>query len=179
MVTGNSWQTIKAAINEVPYYYKEGSFIARNVADNISTVNDTVQNLSVQYSIGSHPSKGEIFFDDGMTSNTIAKKKFALLKLESSGLNNNKLMITSSVETMDSTVIKKQKDFSLRIPVEQKPVSISVNGKQMKIAAVKTNGWFAMNPFIRVIYNEADNEPVLTILMNKISQKKQTIQIQF
>lgn len=179
IIEGNKWITVKAAIQEIPYYYKAGSFIARNFADNISTVKDTIQNLSVQYTMAAHASKGEVFFDDGITANTINKKKFALLKLESSGLINNKLILTSSVEGSDSSIVKKQNNFSFRIPIEQKPLSVSINGKQMKIVAVKVKGWFAVNPTVSVIYNEVDNEKVLTILMNKISFKKQTIQIAF
>ena len=85
-IDGGAITIAAAAINQIPFYIKEGSFIIKN--SNLTSTNTTgITNdeLLVNYYYSKLPSNYDLYEDDGMSKNAIKNNQYQIISFKASG----------------------------------------------------------------------------------------------
>jgi alpha-glucosidase (family GH31 glycosyl hydrolase) len=126
-IDGGKWIDKRVDLGLTPVFIKEGSFIPRYKVDAANT------SLLVMYD------------DDGESKDAIAKNKYELITFSSTGIYKNKVMISITSNKGMFKGKPAKRDVVLSIPGVNKPATIKVDGKIVKlIEAEPTLGavWF-------------------------------------
>ena len=155
-----------------PIFYKSGSFTVTNR-----------YNLSHSINCFYYPSKStsnsEIYFDDGKSKDALIKNHFSILKLSSTGIINNALKITCYFDKRELTdSILNSSCFSLSVPVYNKPKTVIINGKIMKLQNPKSAAEYGQKIEV-LLYDDSFNLPRVDISDLEIPKEPLNIEIKF
>ena len=156
---------------EFPQFHKEGSIFCFMLHDVVNKL------FSCDYFPSSNFTKGEIYFDDGESKKSISNNKNSLLKIESSGINKDKLSLKMYIERKE--FIDKMYSFipfSLCIQIPSKPINVSVNGIKKEIIVSDETSLFKNEI---VVYYSKENPNQLLICNNGIPKEPLNIEIKF
>lgn len=132
-IEGEKWITDSVTIDEMPTFLREGQFIPliQNPEDK-NTSKLSFDSLMIIYTISGKASSYQLYNDDGVQKDNIAKKKFELLNFTSTGKKNNQLTLSINTEV---SLSKTKRNFYFLIPNEQgRPNKILIDDKELKIS---------------------------------------------
>jgi oligosaccharide 4-alpha-D-glucosyltransferase len=146
MLAGHQWYTDSCAVTDIPYFYKEGSFIPEDKTLELAG-HYTGNNLKVIYIPSSMPSEYDLFNDDGISKSSLKDSQYELLHFTSTGFNHQGGTISVSSNHGHYKGQPQQRSIDLVIPMDaQKPLALFANGKRLKS---KTAEWPKDNQHIR------------------------------
>jgi len=132
---GNRFYTDSCTLSEIPYFYKEGSFIPENQFVQQASAYDG-SHLQLTYIPSRLPSSYELFNDDGVSKNSLNKDHFELIRFRSNGFTSKGGTIQISSNHGKYQRQPAVRSIELIIPMD-KPhhsLQVSVNGKKETIA---------------------------------------------
>ncbi|MBI1781854.1 MAG: DUF5110 domain-containing protein [Sphingobacteriales bacterium] len=137
---GGQWITDSAAINEIPFFMKEGGFVPMvsgfNTMDKYNT-----SDLIIHYFPSAEKTYYEMYDDDGLTNKPLEKKQFELLQMSGQDKGGKvKLEIKSNGGKFKGRPNKREVQIYI-LDINTKPAIIKVNGKTIPIINEEMD-WF-------------------------------------
>lgn len=125
--TGGRWFTDSTTLDDIPVFYREGSFIIMNPSVEENTSDYKADSLVVWYLPSSQTTSDELYNDDGKQKDAVEEKRYEVINFSSSGLNAGKLEIAVQGNGGSFPGKKMNKFFYFSIPLEGKPRQLAVN----------------------------------------------------
>ncbi len=127
-LSGGKWYTDNTTLDDIPVFYKEGSFIIMNPSVEENTSHYTADSLAIWYMPSAQSSADELYNDDGNQKDAIEEKRYELISFRSSGLSSRKLEISIQGNGGSFPGKKMNKFFYFSIPLKDgKPSHLVVN----------------------------------------------------
>jgi oligosaccharide 4-alpha-D-glucosyltransferase len=154
---GKSWYSDSVDMETIPVFIKEGGFLVTAKGGG-NTKNRLGKELFVLYNSSARPSSYELYFDDGETRQAIEKNKYQLVKFISTGIRNNKLLITITSTNGSFAGKPAKRAMDLIIPKNgPSPKKIMIDNRRTD---KKTGGLFELG---KNQWTETDTETIVTI----------------
>lgn len=130
-VTGGKWLTDSVSLEKIPFFIREGAFIAlKDNSNNSNTLNLKSDSLAIIHALSSNGSSYQLYIDDGSGKENIRNKNFELVNFKSSGKVNDQLLISISREGK----LRSVKFLTFIIPNNNKtPGKVMINNKNLNI----------------------------------------------
>lgn len=128
---GAQWVTAKLALDNIPVFVKEGSFVPMFTSNGPvkNTADYTGKNISIKYYPSTQQTSYTLFDDDGHTNHSLEKQDYELIRFDGKE-KNKKLMIT--IAPAGKKVLQARK-LSIELPAGYVLTSASVNGQAVNI----------------------------------------------
>jgi len=151
---GNQWIHYEVDLFKVAEFIKEGSFVPMYPGEENArgTLNSKIE---VLYVPSTHRSGYELYEDDGESKNSINRKLYELTSFTSSGLKDNKVIITIRSNNGNYQNKPSKKMYHLIIPLKNRPSKLVMNGKEIKIAE---GGMTDINDSRKAVYVNGDKQ---------------------
>lgn len=142
---GGQWVTDSAAIDEIPFFIKQGGFVPMVAGFNTMDKYNT-SNLSILYFPAAEKTYYEMYDDDGLTNKSIEKKQFELLQMNGQ---NKDGKISIALKSNGGKFIGRPAIRTIRFylaGINAKPSSITYNNKAMILHGADESGMREWKP---------------------------------
>lgn len=170
LYAGKQWHSVSVNNFEMPVFIKEGGFVTKYRIVPKNTANLDKTKLSIIYIPSENASSNIVFEDDGLSRNSLDKKEFEIIQLNSTGLKNNNLTI--QISTNKGSYIGKptKRNILFTIPtIDKLPKKVLINNKVLSVKTIEEIGmvnvekhciWMGMNSQILTIPIEFTDKPL-------------------
>ncbi len=160
---GGKWYDIELlSLTNIPFFFKEGSFICLNNDKGKNTSQTKLDKLNIIHTISSTPSVTQVYFDDGVTKDAIKTKKYELLNFASSINKTERTINIFSTGNFKGKPAKREL-FLCVVGYSDKPNSVIINDKQTSIKTV--SGIFPIDQ--EVCWDQQNNRLFIPFTLTK------------
>lgn len=130
---GGRWYTDTISMRDYPVLYKEGSFIVLNPKSDSNTSHYKGERLFVNYVVSDKPSAYELYNDDGVSKESIARGAYELISFKTRGRKDQQatISITSNHGSYAGKPVQREMLFSL-LGADARPSAVYVNGQPVR-----------------------------------------------
>ncbi len=123
----------------LPVFVKAGTFL----------VSISKNSFDINYRFSSYPTKSEYYFDNGISKNTLANNKYAVVNVKSTGYYQGHLKVYFNIDKPEF-IEKTQTSlpFNFIVNAHKKPVSVNINGKEIPLQTKDSQSafYYYINP---------------------------------
>ena len=132
MVSGGQTKTVKLRPDFIPTYIRAGSFIPlTDVVQSTDDYNPDILQLQYYHENSVTKSSRDLFMDDGITANTIEKKKYQILKFNTEARKKCLEFFFNAFTAENFTASSKTIKFTIH-NIPKVPKKIKINGKRVE-----------------------------------------------
>jgi oligosaccharide 4-alpha-D-glucosyltransferase len=143
IIEGGKWITRTIGIKDFPILLRESGFMVLN-GNNLhaNTSQYSGNRLAVFYMISKKKSSSELYNDDGVSANSVSKKRYELISFQSSGRTGKNLLLTITSDKGNYYSKPAKREFLMTLISEELPKKVLIDGKPAKHLVMDSNSGY-------------------------------------
>ncbi len=133
---GGSFKEFRLSQENMPLFVKAGAFVPmfEKAVENSSQING--KSFEIHYYLGESASEGQLFWDDGISTETLRSKRYQLLKFTA---NPSPKKIFLTISSPEKTYYNKLETLMISLHgLDDPPAKVKINGKKIPLVPVNS-----------------------------------------